>query len=143
MATQGSVARSEIAKRVEGNDVLMDFIQPFPNLLGKKRTAIETSFKRIAKALDKSKRRGAIQFTINNGRQTRQWCLTMTPDGCHEAQRPAQSPDLEILTDSETWATIAEGKVTPLEAFGQGKVRVRGDVELARHFARRVQKSAK
>ena len=140
MATRQSVARSEIARHIEGNSLLADFLQPFPNLLGKKRTAIDESFKRIAEALDKSRRTGTIQFTIRDSRKTRRWCLTMTPEGCHKSEAETERPDLEILTDTETWTTIAEGKVALLETFGQGKVRVRGDIELARHFARRVQR---
>ena len=68
----------------------------------------------------------------------------MTPDGCQEYEAETERPDLEIITDAETWTAIAEGKAAPLEAFGQGKVRVRGDIELARHFVRRVhRKTAK
>jgi putative sterol carrier protein len=51
-----------------------------------------------------------------------------------------ERPSLEIITDARTWTEIATGRIAPLEAFGQGKVRVRGDIELALLLARRVQR---
>ena len=140
MAARQTVARAEFAKQIEGNPLLTEFNQAFPNLLKGRSKTIDESFKRIAKALEKSRRTGAIQFTIRDARKTRCWCLTMTPEGCHEAESETESPDLEILTDSYTWTSIAQGEVSLLEAFGQGKLRVRGDLELARHFARRMQR---
>jgi putative sterol carrier protein len=70
----------------------------------------------------------------------RQWCLAMTPSGCEVTETATERPDLEIVTDATSWADIASGKLAVLEAFGLGKVRVRGSIELARVIARRLQR---
>jgi putative sterol carrier protein len=140
MASRRPVPWAETAKQFEDIPVLADFIHPFPNLLGEGESAIGESFKRIAAALSKSKRTGAIQFTINEGGKTRQWCVGISPNGCEVTEMAIERPNLDIVTDAGTWADIASGRVAPLEAFGIGKVRVRGDIELAQLLARRLQR---
>ena len=139
MPGRQAVSWAETAKHFENVPVLSEFAKPFPNLL-EKPADVGKSFKLIAEALAKSKRTGAIQFSITDGRKTRQWCLAMTPSGCEVTEEGTERPDLEIVTDAKTWADIAGSKLAPLEAFGLGKVRVRGDIELARLFVRRVQR---
>jgi putative sterol carrier protein len=139
MPGRQAVSWTETAKHFESIPVLSEFARPFPNLL-EKQPDVGKSFKLIAESLSKSKRTGAIQFSIADGRKTRQWCLAMTPGGCEAMEEGTERPDLEILTDAKTWADIVGGKLAPLEAFGLGKVRVRGDIELARLFVRRVQR---
>ena len=140
MVGRRPVPWSEAAKQFEDSPVLSDFIRPFPSLLGKNESAIGESFKQIATALSKSKRTGAIQFTIDEGGKTRHWCVAMSPSGSEAIETAVERPDLELITDAATWADIAAGRVAPLEAFGAGKVRVRGDIELAQLLARRVQR---
>lgn len=120
------------------NAALTDFDRPFPNLMGAERKKIDGSFAKMARSLAKSRRTGAIQFTIREGRKTRRWCLTLTPGDCHVTEAAVDRPDLEIITSAPMWARIARGELTPLEAFGTGQVRVRGSIELARILARRV-----
>ena len=43
-----------------------------------------------------------------------------------------------MLLPEETWWAIADGTVTPLEAFGQGHIRLLGKVALARSLAAAV-----
>ena len=139
-ATRQSTPRVEPLNHFEGIPVLSEFARPLPNLLGKRPASIGESFRQIAKALAKSKRTGAIQFTLREGRKTRRWSLTMTGRGCTVAERATERPDLEILADAKLWADIATGVLAPLEAFGLGKLRVRGRIELARLMARRLRR---
>jgi len=36
--------------------------------------------------------------------------------------------DLEVITSAETWNEIASGRLSPLDAFVDGKLRLRGDL---------------
>ena len=123
--------------------MLSEFAKPIPNLLRKRRASIGGSFRQIAKALAKSKRTGVIQFMLREGRKTRRWSLTMTASGCKVAERATERPDLEILADAKSWADIATGALAPLDAFGLGKLRVRGRIEFARLIARRLLRQEK
>lgn len=140
MTARKATKKGGLARAVPEGSVLADFASPFPNLLGKERGEIARSFEKLAGALARSDRKGAIQFTIREGRKTRRWCLTLTPGDCHVAEAEVGHPDLEILTDAEMWAEIASGEISPLEAFGSGRVRVRGDIELARVLAKRARR---
>ena len=133
-------AWAENAQLFAADPVLSDFVRPFPDTLEGKRSNLGASFKRMAEALAKTRHAGTIQFTIQDGRSTRRWCLTMSPDGSNVSESRVEKPDLEILTDAESWAEIASGDIAPLEAFGQGRVRVRGDIELARVLVKRMRR---
>jgi SCP-2 sterol transfer family len=126
---------AENAQLFEADPVLSDFVRPFPDTVRGKRSDFGASFKRIAETVAKGRRAGTIQFTIQDGRSTRRWCLTITPDGSNVSESRMEKPDLEILTDAESWAEVA-----PLEAFGRGRLRVRGDIELARVVAKRMRR---
>lgn len=54
------------------------------------------------------------------------------------SRRAGKAPDLEIVTRAETWDGIAEGSLSPLEAFLCGKLRLRGDSELAKRIVRHL-----
>lgn len=132
--------QKDFRKQVASDSVLSDFASRFPNLLGQKRADVAGGFNKVAKALAGSKMTGTIQFTLRDGRKTRRWCLTLTPGDCLVAEAATDNPDLEIITDASIWAAMAGGKVSPLEAFGSGQVRVRGDIKLARELAKRVKR---
>lgn len=138
MAARTASKSSELSRRVRGNTLLTEMARPFPNLLGGNKSDLTNGFKEMGKALSGSKRTGAIQFAIREGRKTRRWCLTLTPGGCDVAEAATDQPNLEILTDAATWRKIASGSTSPLEAFGSGKVRVKGDIRLARVLVRSV-----
>ena len=140
MAVNRSVPWAEYAKLFDDIPVLADLARPFPNLLGGKESSMGESFRQIATALSKSKRSATIQFTIDDGGKTRQWCVGLSPSGCEALETTIERPNLELITDARTWSDIATGRVALLEAFAQGKVRVRGDIELAQLLARRVQR---
>jgi len=140
MVGRRSFSWAESAKHFEDIPVLSEFAKPFPNFLGEKKTAIVESFKRIAESLAKSKRTGVMQFTISDSRKTRQWCVAISPSGCEATETATERPDLEIITDVKSWTDIAAGRVALLEAYGLSKLRVRGDIEIARLLARRVQR---
>jgi putative sterol carrier protein len=140
MSGRRSTPWTEFSRQFEDIPVLSDFARPFPNLLREKDSALAESFKQVASALSKSKRSGTIQFTIDDGGKVRHWSLGMSAAGCEAMETAVERPSLEIITDARTWTEIATGRIAPLEAFGQGKVRVRGDIELALLLARRVQR---
>ena len=132
------LTRERIAERVIGDPLLSDFLAPFPNLLNRDQTNITASFEGMAKLLARGRKAVRIQFTISDGNDVRCWNLALTPKSCKASEGKYKSPQLEILTQADTWLKIATGQLSPLEAFGQGKLRVRGDITLARFVARKL-----
>lgn len=132
------LTRKEIADEFAGDPLLADFLA-VPKRLDRGKADLATTFERMAAAVGKGARAALIRFAIRDGRTTRVWSLVMTADGCKVSEAKYARSDLEILTDAATWSSIAGGELSPLEAFGRGKLRVRGDIALARHVARKLQ----
>lgn len=139
MPERQPLSREHIAERVAGDPLLADFIVPFPNLLGRDRRSVAGSFQRMAELVGRGRKAAHIQFTLSEGNAMRHWGLAITTQGCKVAEREHKRPTLEIITSTDVWSEIASGNLSPLEAFGRGKLRVRGDINLARMLARKLQ----
>lgn len=126
------------AGRAVDDPLLADFDVPWPDVLGGDRGNSGRGFERIGERLGKSKRSALVQVTLGEGDDARTWSLALQGGRCEVTEGAKGRPHLEILTSEEVWSEIASGAVAPLEAFGRGGVRVRGDIELARVLARRM-----
>lgn len=132
------LSRDEIAERLGADPLLADFLA-VSKRLDRGKVGIAGTFDRMAKLIGKADRAALIRFTISEGQDVRCWCLAITPEGCKVSKGKYERSDLEILTAAETWSKIAGAQLSLLEAFGQGKLRVRGDIALARFVARKLQ----
>jgi hypothetical protein len=131
-----------------GDPVLEDFVAPFPDLLAQAGGDLEASFAQVARLMGRGRRAAFIRFTISpaagqaapdTGPDTaRRFQLGITTQTCTVIADDVGRADLEILTTADVWTAIAAGRVSPLAAFGAGKLRVRGDIGLARQMARRL-----
>ena len=100
------------------------------------RPDLATTFHRVAEILSKT-RKGKplqLQFSILDGgtEKPTPWSVAITKDGGNATTEPSQQPDVEIITREETWWEIAEGRLSPLEAFVTGRLRVQGNIEQAK-----------
>lgn len=93
-------------------------------------------FDRLSRAFSSWPRSGEVQFRITRDDQESSWSLHCGPEGGHVwgVDQPVPDPDLEILVDEETWWQLVRGSISPLDAFGGGRMRVIGDLTLARHI---------
>lgn len=101
-------------------------------------TDLDTTFQKIAESLTESEEDARIQFRILEGPQELCWHLDLTSKGCLVRAERISHPDFQIITKAETWKQIALGSLSPLRAFIQGKMRVRGNIELGKRFLRRL-----
>jgi hypothetical protein len=131
-----------------GDPLLADFVAPFPDLLAQAGGDLEASFAQVARLMGRGRRAAFIRFTIGRaggeaapdaGLDTvRRFHLGVTTQACTVIADDAGRADLEVLTTTDVWTAIAAGRLSPLAAFGTGKLRVRGDIGLARQMARRL-----
>lgn len=100
------------------------------------RPELATTFNRVAEILSKIRngRPLQLQFSIldKEDKEPIPWSVAITKAGPRVEQKAAERPDVEIITRAETWWEIAEGKLSPLEAFLTGRLRVRGHIERAK-----------
>ena len=100
------------------------------------RPELATTFQRVAEILSKTRngRPLQLQFSIldKDSEEPTPWSVVISKEGGTVAQQAAERPDVEIITGAETWWEIAEGRLSPLEAFISGRLRVRGNIERAK-----------
>jgi putative sterol carrier protein len=140
MPERQPLSREQILQRFSDDPLLAEFATPLPDLLGRGRGGPTGSFQELAKLLGAARKPANIQFTLSEGSAVRHWSVSRTASGSTVSEREHKSPTLEILTSTQTWTEIASGKLTPLEAFVRGRLRVRGDIALARLLVRQLQR---
>jgi putative sterol carrier protein len=72
-----------------------------------------------------------VEFHIRRGQSFQTFSLRVTDGRPTAGAEPAADAHIGLLTTEETWNEIAAGRLSPLDAFGDGKLRLRGDTRLA------------
>jgi putative sterol carrier protein len=115
----------------------MDSYVKLQKLTEPTRPALAATFDRVAEILGEVQRRPLqLQFSLVDGgtEEPVAWTVAVDKDGGKAAQRLSKKPDVEIITREETWWEIANGELPPLEAFVSGRMRVRGNIGLAKRI---------
>ena len=113
-------------------------------MLRSKRSNLKDAMGRIAKEMHGLPGKGQLRLTCLVGDQWTSW--TISHDGKKATLQSSRSrksgkPSLEVITSQETARAILAGELSPLTAFVQNRVRIRGDVDYGRlvvlHLAQR------
>jgi SCP-2 sterol transfer family len=102
---------------------------------------IGPTFRRLAELLRNSRSTGTLRCTILVGDKSRSWTFELKGRDCRLLRDAATLPDLEIITLEPTWVEIADGRLSPLDAFTQGRMRILGDTALGSRLLRHVAES--
>ncbi len=100
-----------------------------------------TTFQRMSELFKKTGEQARLQFQILSDEGQKFWSVEITAKGSKVHAGSVDNPDFEIITSPETWWQIAEGALSPLRAFTQGKMRVRGDIELGKRLLQKLASS--
>ena len=113
--------------------------------LAENRSAgIDGTFGRLTDLLRGSGMTGDVQCTILTGDTRRNWVIQLRAKDCQLRRDAAASApnagaaNLEIITSEATWWEVAEGSLSPLDAFVQGRLRIRGDTEFGSRLLRKI-----
>jgi len=71
-----------------------------------------------------------IQWDIS-GEQAGKWAFKIEKQTCQLIPGGVEKADMTFHLKDQDWLAIAEGKLDPMKAFTQGKVKVTGDMMLA------------
>jgi putative sterol carrier protein len=107
-------------------------------LTGHQNGDVGGMFHCIADRLKTSSERGCIQFRILDKEDHQYWCISLAAKSCKVRQEMAKKPDLEVITSLEIWKKIASGELSPLVAFAQRKMRIRGDENLGKRLLKQL-----
>jgi putative sterol carrier protein len=139
MTDRAAELRSFVTSSFGDDPMLSDFAKPIRGLVDK-AADVDASLDQLAQTLSKARLTGVLQMSIVQGRRRVDRCLVMSPNGCEAVDAKADHPTLEVITDDDTWGKIARGELSPLEAFGSGKMRVRGDIRFAQLLSRKLRR---
>lgn len=135
MSAIKQLSKEEIAARIGDDPVLKIFVSPLPALVLKGKGNVGEYVERFAQGLSKLKKVSTIQFTAGSKNDTRCWHIVLGPES-KVIEGTYERPDLEIIAPEGVLLRLLSGEVSPLEVFGGGKLRVRGDIRLASLAAR-------
>ncbi len=110
----------------------------FRPLIKPKSRALKTSMTRLASELQGTSERGILQFRVLDGATRHVWCLRLKDKTVAQPGPTEETPDLEIVLRQDTWQEIACGQLSPVDAYLGGRLRVRGDYEMAKRLLRSV-----
>ena len=102
------------------------------------RGDIDQTFRKLADHLRDTGKNAILRCTILVPDGRREVIFELQGRECTLSNDAAKVPDLEIITRESTWWEIAEGHLSPLEAFLEGRMRVLGDADLGSHLLRHV-----
>jgi hypothetical protein len=124
-----------IGERHRRLPLFSDFAAPFP-VLAADDPAV--AFARLGELVGARPEPLSILFSLT-GPGSGGWLVQTGPDGARVSPAQAAPPDAEIIMDTRIWSALAAGRVTLLDAFGSGQVRLRGSLAAAQRFARLLQ----
>ncbi|OUS97405.1 SCP2 sterol-binding domain-containing protein [Rhodococcus sp. NCIMB 12038] len=135
---------SQITERLRGNQALADFLSPLPPLTDSPDGDLLQAVERLADTIRSSGVHARVHLGVqrNDGSEatSRSWSLELGEHTCAVTDERIHGPDLEILATDETWHRLVAGAISPMEAFGMGDMRVLGDLRVARHLIRLLQR---
>ena len=115
--------------------VLRDFVAPITGSAG---GSIEETIAGLAATVRWTRPSAVVRFTILGPTPARSWTLDLSRNNCRIVESQNEAPDLEILTTADVFQKIFGGELAPLQAFGEGRMRVRGSLEIARALVRNL-----
>jgi putative sterol carrier protein len=98
------------------------------------QTDLDRAFKTMATSLEGLPERAVVQFEILSGGDRRYWSVELSRGAGRVEAGKSESPDLAVITRESSMRQIADGSVSPLEVFARGKMRLRGNMGLAKRL---------
>jgi len=71
-----------------------------------------------------------IQYNLT-GTEAGDWIVTIKDGVCTTERGKAENPNLTLMAESQDYIDVITGKVNPMGAFAEGKVKLKGDLGVA------------
>jgi putative sterol carrier protein len=94
---------------------------------------------RLATAIGGAGETGVMRLSLGGdeeGSERSVWMLSLADATAERSANGSVASDVTLLTAPETFQRMAEGSYSPVQAFLDGKLRVRGDIDLAKRILR-------
>jgi putative sterol carrier protein len=102
----------------------------FKDLTADSTADLAATFRNMALLLEDAGFDVVMEFHIRRGQTFQKFSLRVVDGTSTAGAEPAADAHIGLVTTEETWNEIAAGRLSPLDAFGDGKLRLRGDTGL-------------
>jgi putative sterol carrier protein len=85
-----------------------------------------------AKLLGRGKDVGRLQVRLLGERGSRYYTFEVLGGECRVTKARSDDVDFELVVSSETWVELANGDLSPVDAYLAGRLELTGDVEFAK-----------
>ena len=122
--------------------------RPFARLrpfMKQSRSDIATALQAVAETLADCEEECTLQIRSFDDKREHCFVLEIRKESVSLGTEPIKRPDLELIARSDIFDSILLGSESPLEVFLRGRMRVRGNLEMAerlmRHLASNTRRS--
>jgi hypothetical protein len=136
-----SEIESAITAAIRNMPFLSDFNAPLLRSAEPGSADPDATFAQLGELHGASPEPLTVRFHLSFGEQVRSWVLHADASGCRVMHDASGAADVEAFLDAQTWAMIASGEISPLEAFARGRMQVRGDIDIAGRFVRQLHRT--
>lgn len=95
------------------------------------KVMIKHAFERGGKLLTDEKVKCRVSFRTRQLGQIEYFSYEVAEKGGIYSEEPLEKPDVEIFVNKDTFLEILQGNLSPIEAIGKRRMRVRGNIKLA------------
>lgn len=85
-----------------------------------------------AKLLRRGKDVGQLELRLVGAKGSRSFTVDVLAGDSRVTQGAADQPDLQVVVSEETWVEIANGDLSPVDAYLTGRMEVAGDLDFAK-----------
>ena len=108
------------------------------SMLRSKSSGPQEAMGALVKAMHGLPGKGRLRITCVAGGQSTSWTVYHQRKKAVLERARSGTPTLEVITNDDTARAILAGHLSPLEAFVQNRLRIRGDVQYARLLLRQL-----
>src|SRR5262249_14209983 len=110
----------------------------FRNLTSGSHEPVQHIIRRIASELSGLDTKGTVEIQLVGEDSQSSYFLRVTPSGVTLLDEPIKDPTLVVSMPTDLFRSIAQGTHSPQQAYLDGMLKLRGDVEVVRQIVRRL-----
>ena len=111
---------------------------PLKSLVSGRGRDVEASLSKLSQSLGSFDQPLRIHVQLIDGDKCEDWEVAAGSKKASAKRAKPKTSDVRVVLRKDTWAQIAGGRLSPYDALFSGKLRIGGDVELAKRLVQHL-----
>ena|SRR6516225_7841881 len=111
---------------------------PLKSLVTGRGRDVETSLSKLSQSLGHFDKPARIHVQLIDGNRCEDWEVAAGSKKASARKAKPKTSDVRVVLRKDTWTQIASGRLSPYDALFSGKLRIGGDVELAKRLVQHL-----